>query len=47
MEMIENIRAAFIDMVSQSSWLDSQSKSKAIEKVKINYLLMEKIHLII
>jgi predicted metalloendopeptidase len=31
--MISNIRDAFIDMISQSTWMDSQSKSKAIEKV--------------
>jgi hypothetical protein len=31
--MIGNIRNAFIDMANQSTWMDSQSKSKAIEKV--------------
>ena len=31
--MIGNIRDAFIDMINQSTWMDSQSKSKAIEKV--------------
>ena len=31
--MIANIREAFIDMVSQSTWMDSESKNKAIEKV--------------
>jgi predicted metalloendopeptidase len=33
LEMISYIRAAFIDMVSQSTWMDAQSKHKAIEKV--------------
>ncbi|CAF3720549.1 unnamed protein product [Rotaria sp. Silwood1] len=32
MEIIMNIRNAFVDMVQQSSWMDPISKSKAIEK---------------
>ncbi|CAF4084485.1 unnamed protein product [Rotaria sp. Silwood2] len=32
MEIIVNVRNAFIDMVQQSSWMDPISKSKAIEK---------------
>ncbi|CAF1355212.1 unnamed protein product [Rotaria sp. Silwood1] len=34
MEMIENIRNTFIDMLQQSSWMDPMSKSKAIEKAR-------------
>ncbi|CAF1105914.1 unnamed protein product, partial [Rotaria sordida] len=34
MDMIENIRNTFIDMIQQSSWMDSISKSKAIEKAR-------------
>jgi predicted metalloendopeptidase len=34
--MISNIRNAFIDIIDQSTWMDSDSKSRAIEKVKIN-----------
>ncbi|CAF2716453.1 unnamed protein product [Rotaria sp. Silwood2] len=33
MEIIVNVRNAFIDMVQQSSWMDPISKSKAIEKI--------------
>lgn len=32
--MIANIRNAFIDIVSQTTWMDSDSKMKAIEKAK-------------
>ncbi|CAF0728323.1 unnamed protein product [Adineta steineri] len=31
-EMIANIRKAFIDMLEDSTWMDSMSKTKAIEK---------------
>ncbi|CAF4116026.1 unnamed protein product, partial [Rotaria sordida] len=31
--MIENIRNQFIDIINQSTWMDSASKCKAIEKV--------------
>ncbi len=31
--MISDIRDAFIVMVNQSTWMDSLSKTKAIEKV--------------
>ena len=31
--MIGNIQAAFINMINQSTWMDSQSKIKAVEKV--------------
>ncbi|CAF0827881.1 unnamed protein product [Adineta steineri] len=31
-EMIANIRKAFIDMLDDSTWMDSMSKTKAIEK---------------
>ncbi len=31
--MISDIRDTFINMVNQSTWMDSQSKTKAIEKV--------------
>jgi hypothetical protein len=34
--MIENIRSSFIDMLSQSSWMDQTSKDKAIKKVNID-----------
>ncbi|CAF0965181.1 unnamed protein product [Adineta ricciae] len=33
-EMISNIRNAFIDMVQSSTWMDVDSKKKAIEKAK-------------
>ncbi|UJR11165.1 hypothetical protein I4U23_015346 [Adineta vaga] len=32
LEMINNIRAAFIGMVNQSTWMDKESQNKAIEK---------------
>lgn len=32
-EMINNIRGAFIGMVNESTWMDDVSKAKAIEKV--------------
>lgn len=31
--MIDNIRDEFIDLVEQSTWMDADSKAKAIEKV--------------
>lgn len=31
--MIGNIRNTFIKMINQSTWMDAQSKVKAIEKV--------------
>ncbi|CAF4768743.1 unnamed protein product [Rotaria sp. Silwood1] len=34
LELIDNIRNVFIDMVNQSTWMDSVSKSKAIEKAR-------------
>ena len=33
LEMIENIRETFIHMVNQSTWMDEESKTKAMEKV--------------
>ncbi|CAF3835985.1 unnamed protein product, partial [Adineta steineri] len=33
LEMIANIRKAFIDMLDNSTWMDSMSKTRAIEKV--------------
>lgn len=33
LEMIDTIRDAFIDLVEQSTWMDTLSKDKAIEKV--------------
>ncbi|CAF3762941.1 unnamed protein product [Rotaria sp. Silwood1] len=38
MEIIMNIRNAFVDMVQQSSWMDPISKSKAIEKAYQNWV---------
>jgi len=32
--MIENIRNSFIDMLRKSTWMDSDSKNEAVEKVK-------------
>ena len=32
--MIEYIREIFIGMINQSTWMDSQAKVKAIDKVK-------------
>ncbi|CAF2933114.1 unnamed protein product [Rotaria sp. Silwood2] len=34
LEMIRNIRKAWIDMLNQSTWMDDMSKSKAIEKAE-------------
>ncbi|CAF3611902.1 unnamed protein product [Rotaria sp. Silwood1] len=34
LEIIENIRNSFIDIINQSSWMDDISKIKAIEKAK-------------
>jgi predicted metalloendopeptidase len=34
LQIIDNIRNAFIDMVNQSTWMDSVSKTKAIDKVR-------------
>ncbi|CAF3334120.1 unnamed protein product [Rotaria socialis] len=34
LEMIENIRNSFIDILDKSTWMDNTSKVKAIEKVK-------------
>ncbi len=31
--MIRNIRSAFIDMLEESTWMDTVSKRRAIEKV--------------
>jgi predicted metalloendopeptidase len=31
--MIGNIQDAFMDIIKQLKWMDSESKSKAIEKV--------------
>jgi len=36
--MIENIRNQFIDIINQSTWMDSVSKRKAIEKVSEIYI---------
>ena len=33
MEIVLNLRASFINMINQSTWLDPQSKVKSIEKV--------------
>jgi predicted metalloendopeptidase len=33
--MINNIRDAFIDMLRSSTWMDEDSKEKAIEKVNL------------
>ncbi len=33
MELVNNIRNTFIDMVNQSTWMDSVSKKRTIEKV--------------
>ena len=33
--MINNIRNAFIGMLDESTWMDDESKAKAIEKVNI------------
>jgi len=37
--MIENIRSSFIDMLSDSTWMDQTSKVKAIEKVNIGQVM--------
>ncbi|CAF3637496.1 unnamed protein product [Rotaria sordida] len=33
-DMIDNIQAAFIDMLHQTTWMDAESMTKAIEKAK-------------
>ncbi len=33
MDLVNNIRNTFIDMVNQSTWMDSVSKKQTIEKV--------------
>lgn len=41
LEMIENIRDEFIDLVEQSTWMDEVSKEKAIEKVNEHEIIMK------
>ncbi|CAF4214582.1 unnamed protein product, partial [Rotaria sp. Silwood2] len=35
LEMINNIRDVFIEMLDKSTWMDAESKEKAIEKAKV------------
>lgn len=37
--MIEYIRETFMEMINQSTWMDSQSKVKAIDKVRLCFNL--------
>ena len=34
LSMIDNIRAAFIDLLDHVDWMDAETRSKAIDKVK-------------
>jgi hypothetical protein len=46
--MINNIRSAFIEMLNSSTWMDEQSKIKAIEKViRFEYDVMHHITILI
>lgn len=35
MEMIDNIRDAFVDMVQETEWMDEQTKAIAVDKVRL------------
>jgi predicted metalloendopeptidase len=42
--MIENIRNSFIDRLNQATWMDNDSKEKAIGKVYNNKYTIPKKH---
>ena len=44
--MIEYIRETFIEMINQSTWMDLQSKVKAIDKVRATFDWTEQVALL-
>jgi predicted metalloendopeptidase len=39
--MIGNIRNSFIDRLNQATWMDNDSKAKAIDKVNSNKCIIQ------